>query len=172
MKAESDTLDQNHTWDIVDCPSAIKPISCKWIYSVKLKSDGSLDRHKARLVALGNRQEYGINYEETFAPVAKMTTVSLLLATAAFKSSPLYQIDVKNAFLHGDLKKEVYMRIPQGVTSPSKKSICPLQKSLYGPKQAPRAWFKTFRGRLYTSGFTQSPYDLQYLLVLLFSLCC
>ncbi|KAJ8624003.1 hypothetical protein MRB53_032533 [Persea americana] len=112
MKEELDALDLNHTWDIMECPSAVKPIGCKWIYSIKLKSDGSLDRHKARLVALGNRQEYGIDYEETFAPVAKMTSVTLLLAIAASKSCPLYQMDVKNAFLHGDLHEEVYMRIP------------------------------------------------------------
>ena len=85
MKVELDTLDQNHTWDIVDCPLAVKPIGCKWIYSTKLKSDGSLDRHKARLVALGNRQEYGIDYE-TFTPVEKMTIVRLLLAITASKS--------------------------------------------------------------------------------------
>ena len=136
MKEELDALTQNHTWDIVDYPS-VKPIGCRWIYSIKLKFDGSLDRHKARLVALGNRQEYGIDYEETFAPVAKMTTVRLLLAIAASQSWPLYQMDVKNAFLHGDLKEEVYMQIPQGVTSPTKKSVCHLRRSLYGLKQAP-----------------------------------
>ena len=110
-------------------------------------------------MALGNRQEYSIHYEETFALVAKMIYVWLLLAIAASKSWPLYQMEVKNAFLHGDLKKEVYIRIPQGVTSPSKNSVCRLRKSLYGLKQAPRALFETFRGRLCTSGFTQSPYD-------------
>ena len=128
MKEELDALDHNHTWDIVECPSIVKPIGCKWIYSIKLKSDGSLDRHKARLVVLGNRQEYGIDYEETFAPVAKMTSVRLLLAIVASNSWPLYQMDVKNAFLHRDLHEEVYMRIPQGVPSPSKKTVCRLRK--------------------------------------------
>lgn len=75
MMEELTTLQQNHTWDIVPCPSHVKPIDSKWVYSIKLKSDGSLDRYKAHLVALGNRQEYGVNYDETFAPVAKMTTV-------------------------------------------------------------------------------------------------
>ena len=83
MRAELDALDQNHTRDIVDCPSTVKPIGCKWIFSIKLKSDGSLDRHKARLVAFGNRQEFGIDYEEMFASVAKMTSVQLLLAIVA-----------------------------------------------------------------------------------------
>ncbi|XXG51938.1 hypothetical protein AAC387_Pa03g0390 [Persea americana] len=159
IKEELDALDQNHTCDIVECPSAVKLIGCKWIYWIKLKSDGSLDRHKARLVALRNRQEYGIDYEETFALVAKMTSFRLLLVIAAFKSWHLYQMDVTNAFLHGDLQEEVYMWIPQGVPSPSKRSVCRLRKSLYGLKQAPQAWFETFKGRLCESGFTQSPSD-------------
>ena len=75
MEAELEALKENHTWDIVSCPPNVKPIGSKWVYPVKLKSDGSLDRYKARLVALGNKQEYGLDYEETFAPVAKMTTV-------------------------------------------------------------------------------------------------
>jgi hypothetical protein len=75
MLCKKQALEENHTWDIVPCPTSVKPISCKWVYSIRLWSDGSLDRYKARLVALGNRQEYGINYEETFTSVAKMTTV-------------------------------------------------------------------------------------------------
>ncbi|RWR76143.1 retrovirus-related Pol polyprotein from transposon TNT 1-94 isoform X1 [Cinnamomum micranthum f. kanehirae] len=96
-----------------------------------------LERHKARLGALGNRQEYVIDCEETFAPMAKMTSVWLLLAIAASKSWSLYQMDVKNPFIHGDLKEDVYMRLLQGVTSPSKNSVCRLRKSLYGLKQTP-----------------------------------
>jgi hypothetical protein len=85
MQEELQALEKNHTWDIVPCPTGVKPIGCKLIYSIKLRSDSSLDRYKARLVALGNRQEYGINYEETFAPVAKMTTVRLIIALATSK---------------------------------------------------------------------------------------
>ena len=83
MEEEIIVLEANHTWDIEPCPSAIVPLGCKWVYSVKVRSDGSLDRYKARLVALGNNQEYGVNYEETFARVAKMTTVCTILALAA-----------------------------------------------------------------------------------------
>ena len=83
MEAEIVVLEANHTWDIEPCPSTIVPLGCKWVYSVKVRSDGSLDRYKARLVALGNNQEYGVNYEETFARVAKMTTVRTILALAA-----------------------------------------------------------------------------------------
>ena len=112
MQEEVDALQANHTWDIVPHPSHVKHAGCKWVFSIKLKPDGSLDYHKARLVALGNRQEYGIDYDETFAPVTKMTTVHTMLAIAASQSWPLYQFDVKNAFLHWDLKEEVYMKIP------------------------------------------------------------
>jgi hypothetical protein len=108
MQEELQAHEENHTWDIVPCPTGVKSIGCKWVYSIKLRSDGSLDRYKARLVSLGNRQEYGINYEKTFAPVAKMTTVRLIIAIAASKGWSLRQMDVKNAFLYGDLQEEIY----------------------------------------------------------------
>ena len=126
---------------------------------MKLKSDGSLDRYKARLVALGNKQEYGFDYEETFAPVAKMTTVRTLLAIAASQAWPLYQMDVTNAFLHGDLKEEIYMKLPPGMSTTASDEVCKLRRSLYGLKQAPRAWFEKFRNTLLTFSFTQSQYD-------------
>ena len=113
-------------------------------FSFKLKPDGSLDRHKGRLVALGNRQEYGIDYDETFVSIAKMTTVCTVLAIAASQSRPLYQFDIKNASLHGDLKEEVYMKIPQGISGSSSGDVDHLRRSLYGLKQAPTAWFKKF----------------------------
>ena len=90
MQEEIAALEANHTWDIEPCPPTIVPLGCKWVYSVKVRSDGSLDRYKARLVALGNNQEYGVNYEETFAPMAKMTTVRTILALAASNDWPLH----------------------------------------------------------------------------------
>ena len=113
MQEEIAALEANHTWDIEPCPPTIVPLGCKWVYSVKVRSDGSLDRYKARLVALGNNQEYGVNYEETFAPVAKMTIVHTILALAASSDWPLHQMDVKNVFLHGDLKECIYMKSPR-----------------------------------------------------------
>ena len=159
MQEELQALQDNQTWDIVQCSSHVKPIGCKWVYSVKLRSDGSLDLYKARLVALGHRQEYGIDYEETFAPVAKMTTVRTILAIAASKSWSLQQFDVKNAFLHGDLKEEIYMMPPPGLFSSSTKEVCKLNRSLYGLKQAPRAWFEKFRSTLLQFNLVQSQYD-------------
>ncbi|RVW72225.1 Retrovirus-related Pol polyprotein from transposon RE2 [Vitis vinifera] len=124
MQEEIAALEANHTWDIEPCPPTIVPLGCKWVYSVKVRSDGSLDRYKARLVALGNNQEYGVNYEETFAPVAKMTTVCTILALAASSDWPLHQMDVKNVFLHGDLKECIYMKPPPGLFPSPTSHVC------------------------------------------------
>ena len=107
------------------------------MYSIKLRSDGTLDRYKARLVALGNREEYGVDYEETFSLVAKMTTVRTIIAIAASQGWPLHQMDVKNAFLHGDLKEDIYMAPPPGLFSSSTSVVCKLKRSFCGLKQAP-----------------------------------
>ncbi|RVW88110.1 Retrovirus-related Pol polyprotein from transposon RE1 [Vitis vinifera] len=119
MQVELQALAENHTWDIVPCPPIVKPIGSKWVFSIKLRSDGSLDRYKARLVALGNKQEYEVDYEETCAPVAKMTTIRTILAITASQSWQLHQMDVKNVFLHGDLQEEIYMKLPSGMTNSS-----------------------------------------------------
>ena len=108
---------------------------------------------------MGNKQEYGINYEETFAPVAKMTTVRMVISIAASQGWPLHQMDVKNAFLHGDLKEEIYMVLPPGLSSSSSLDVCKLKRSLYGLKQSPRAWFDKFRSTLLQFSFKQSQYD-------------
>ena len=128
-------------------------------FFVKLRSDGSLDRYKAHLVALGNKQEYGVDYEETFAHVAKMTTVRTILAIAASQSWRLHQMDMKNVFLHGDLQEEIYMKLPSGMTTSSPHDVCKLRRSMYGLKQAPNAWFEKFRSTFLFFSFTQSQYD-------------
>ena len=133
MNEELQALQENFTCDIVSCPPDVKPIGCKWVYSVKLNSNGSLNCYKARLVALGNKQEYGIDYDETFAPVFKMTTVRTIISIAASSGWSLHQMDVKNAFLHGDLTEDIYMTPPQGLFS-SSKGMCKLKRSLYGSK--------------------------------------
>ena len=122
----------------------MNPLGSKFVFSIKHRSDGSIDRYKARLVTFGNKQEYGLDYDETFAPVAKMTTVRTILALAASQSWPLHQMDVKNAFLHGDLKAGVYLKLPYGMSTSSSNDVCKLKRSLYGLKQAPRVWFNKF----------------------------
>lgn len=109
-----------------------------------MHSDRSLDRYKAWLVALGNRQEYGVDYEETFAPIAKMTIVQLVLAIAASQGWSLRQMHVKNAFLHRDFKEEISMTPPSELFSTSSPDVCKQKQSLYCLKQAPRAWFDKF----------------------------
>ncbi len=109
MDEEMTALDANVTWELVALPKDKKVIGCKWVYKVKHNVDGSVNRYKARLVAKGYAQTYGIDYEETYSPVAKMTTVRAIIAMAVVKGWSLHQMDVKNAFLHGDLQEEVYM---------------------------------------------------------------
>ena len=139
MEEELHALKENNTWEVVECPPGVTPLGCRWVYSVKVKADGSLDRHKAQLVALGNHQQYGVNYEETFAPVAKMTTIRTIIALAASQQWCLHQLDVKNVFLHGDLNEDIYIRPPAGLFSKPTSAVCKLKRSLYGLKQAPRA---------------------------------
>ncbi|KAE8688597.1 hypothetical protein F3Y22_tig00110963pilonHSYRG00163 [Hibiscus syriacus] len=117
MKEEIDALQQNQTWDIVPKIKDVKLISCKWVYKIKRRPDGLIERYKARLVARGFSQQYGLDYDETFSPVAKLTTVRVLLALAANKDWNLWQMDVKNAFLHGELDREIYMTQPMGFQS-------------------------------------------------------
>jgi hypothetical protein len=142
MNEEYLSLMENNTWDLVPLPKGRKLVRCKWVYRTKYASDGSIERHKARLVAKGFSQVEGIDYNETFAPVAKMNSIRLVLALAASHKWEVHQMDVKSTFLHGDLKEEIYMEQPLGYIQNDSSLVCRLKKSLYGLKQAPELGMK------------------------------
>ncbi|KAB2634323.1 hypothetical protein D8674_038379 [Pyrus ussuriensis x Pyrus communis] len=157
MQEEFNALKSQGTWILVPPPSHRSIISSKWVYKVKKNPDGSTSRFKARLVAHGYTQEQGLDYSETFSPVVRHTTVRLILALATQFSWSLRQLDIKNAFLHGDLEEDVYMKQPQGfVDATCPGYVCKLVKSLYGLKQAPRAWNSKFTSYFPAVGFQSS----------------
>ncbi|CAO2825263.1 unnamed protein product [Amaranthus hypochondriacus] len=176
MNEELQALEENATWVVADIPTNKRPIGCKWLFKTKYLPNGQIERYKARLVILGNKQKYGIDYLETFAPVAKLTTVRSLLAVAAIHNWEVYQLDVKNAFLHGQLDETVFMTFPPGYSGPgnlitadtnaslaftaqNSNKACQLTKALYGLKQAPRQWFAKLSSALQSFGFNQSHSD-------------
>jgi hypothetical protein len=158
MKEELDALHKNHTCDLVDLPPKISVIGNKWVYKIKTCSDNAVDRYKARLVAKSFAQEYYVDYEETFAHVARLSSVRALLAVAASRHWSLSQMDVKNVFLNGDLSEEVYMQPPPRLSSPLNK-VCHLRQALNGLKQAPQAWFAKFSTTVSCFDYSISSYD-------------
>ncbi|KAL4558415.1 hypothetical protein LXL04_036615 [Taraxacum kok-saghyz] len=165
MKAELDAMAANNTWTIMPLPKNKNTVGCRWVYKVKHGSNGVIERHKARLVAKGFNQKEGIDYFETFSPVAKLVTVKMLLAIAAAKKWDLVQLDVNNTFLNGELNEEVFMDIPSGLDfqgeskNSDSKLVCKLNKSIYGLKQASRKWFEKFSQFMLSIGFIQSKSD-------------
>nr|GEU73746.1 ribonuclease H-like domain-containing protein [Tanacetum cinerariifolium] len=133
---------KNGTWILVPRPAGINLVRSMWLFKHKFHADGTLSRYKARLVANGSSQQLGIDYDETFSPVVKSATIRTVLSLAVSRKWPIHQLDVKNAFLNGNLFETVYIHQPPGFVDPQyPHHVCLLQKSLYGLKQAPRAWF-------------------------------
>lgn len=159
MQKEIQALIDNGTWVMEYLPSNKKALGSHWVYKIKYNSDGSIERLKARLVVFGNHQVEGVDYKETFAPMAKMVTVRAFLAIAAAKNWELHQMDVHNAFLHSDLDTELYMKVPLGFGVSKPNMVCRLRKSLYGLRQAPRCWFAKLAASLKKYGFLQSCSD-------------
>ncbi|GJS21640.1 ribonuclease H-like domain, reverse transcriptase, RNA-dependent DNA polymerase [Tanacetum coccineum] len=141
MKVELDSINRNNTWELTTLPRGHKAIGLKWVFKTKKDANGNIIKHKARLVAKGYIQQHGIDFEEVFAPVARMETIRLLLAIAATNKWEVHHLDVKSAFLHGDLKEEVYVTQPEGfIKRQDNGKVYRLIKALYGLRQAPRAW--------------------------------
>jgi hypothetical protein len=159
MVNELTALEKNKTWSLVTLPPGKKPVNCRWVYKIKYKADGTIERHKARLVAKGFTQTEGIDFFETYNPVAKLTSVRFLVSLAAACNWYLFQLDVDNAFLHGDLDEEVYMKPPPGLQLPHPKMVCKIQKSLYGLRQASRNWNKKLTSILAALGYKQISAD-------------
>ena len=142
MQEEFDALRRNGTWELVPRPLRAHVITGKWIFKNKFHADGTLERRKARWVVRGFSQRPGLDFDQTFSPVVKPATIRTVLHLAAARDWPVHQLDVKDAFLHGDLTEQVYYQQPSGFVDPTMpNAVCLLRKSLYGLKQAPRAWF-------------------------------
>ncbi|GMI85341.1 hypothetical protein HRI_002203400 [Hibiscus trionum] len=139
--AEYEALLSNDIWDIVELPSGRKPVGCKWIFRVKLKADGTVDRYKARLVAKGFAQVPGFDFLDTFSPVVRFATINILLSLAVTHNWEIRQVDVNNVFLLGDLQEDVYMQLVPGFeenAGDGRRLVYKLKKALYGLRQAPR----------------------------------
>jgi hypothetical protein len=141
MTEELSALVDNKTWSIMPLLEGKHAVGCRWIFKTKFNSDGTIERYKARFLAQRVSQKFGIDYKESFTPVVKMTIIRVLLFVVINQGWSLYQMDVRNAFLHGELEEEVFMKLPPGhPQSHSSNLICKLHKSIYGLKQSPQAW--------------------------------
>eukprot|EP00253_Pinus_taeda_P011306 PITA_11306 len=160
MVDEMASLHKNEAWDLVELPGGRKPISSKWVFKKKTNAEGKVEKYKARLVAKGYSQMPGIHFGDIFSPVAKVTSIRLLLSVAAAFDFEVEQMDVKTTFFHGDFEEEIYMKQPEGFAVKGKKElVCKLKNSMYGLKQSPRMWYQKFDTFIQGLGFTRSKAD-------------
>ena len=158
MEEEISQIEKNNTWELVPRPKDKNVIGTKWVFRNKLNEDGHVTRNKARLVCKGYAQVEGIDFEETYAPVARMESIRMILAYASSKNIKVYQMDVKSAFLNGELEEEVYIEQPEGFAE-KEDYVCRLRKALYGLKQVPRAWYARLDKYLHEQGFKKGSAD-------------
>ncbi|XP_048323873.2 retrovirus-related Pol polyprotein from transposon TNT 1-94 [Ziziphus jujuba] len=160
MQDEMESLQKNHTYELVELPTGKKALKNKWVFKLKKDGSGRVVKHKARLVVKGFLQKKGIDFDEIFSPVVKMTSIRVIFGLVASLNLELEQMDVKTAFLHGDLHEEIYMEQPEGFEVSGKENlICKLKKSLYGLKQAPRQWYKKFDSFMVSQGYKRTAAD-------------
>ena len=160
MQSEYDSIVGNDTWDLIDLPDGKQALPCKWVYKKKFTSDDPEPKYKARLVAKGFKQQHGVDFDEIFSPVVKMTTLRTVLGLVAIEDMELVQMDVKTAFLHGDLEEDVYMKQPEGFEQPGQEElVCKLNKALYGLKQGSRQWYQKFDAFMRSQKFKRSQED-------------
>ena len=160
MQEELNEFERNEVWKLVPRPKNRSVVGTKWVFRNKTDSDGIITRNKARLVAKGYSQQEGIDYDETYAPVARLEEIRIFLAYAAHMKFKVFHMDVKSAFLNEELEEEVYVEQPPGFVDPKYPDyVYRLDKALYGLKQAPRAWYETLAQFLIESGFTRGTID-------------
>jgi len=160
MQREFDAMQANRTWTLVPRPPGTRVITGKWVFKHKMNPDGTLERYKARWVVRGFNQRPGIDFGEAFSPVVKPATIRTVLTLVATNNWPAHQLDVSNAFLHGNLQELVFSQQPTSFVDPQRPDdVCLLSRSLYGLRQEPRAWFERFIGHVTSLGFVQSKAD-------------
>jgi len=159
MNSKIEVIERNNTWELTELPNGSKVIGVKWVYKTKLNEKGEVDKYKARLVAKGYSQKYVVDYAKVFAPVARLDTIRVVISLAAQKGWMIYQLDVKFAFLNGELNEEVFATQPPGYEKTGHEyKVYKLKKALYGLKQAPRAWYSYIETYFLSAGFTKCPY--------------
>ena len=154
---ELHSMEQHGVWELVPRPRGANIVGCRWVFKVKTNADGGVERYKARLVAQGFRQKEGIDYQEVFAPTIGHESIRCILSLAASFDMEIHHMDIKTAFLHGELEETVYMKQPPGFArSGLQDYVCKLKRSIYGLKQSPRQWNKVIDGYLKEQGFRPS----------------